>query len=440
MKLLAYIAAFFILLPLPSTAQQKQQIIISSRTFHPGNNGDSINTIKAVKDFAAERVDWLYTSVPAYTKQLQDLNVPFSLALNPQVADSSGYTTAKGRIIDLHGNLFIAPWMKGQRMKNPYWGCVNAPYFKQLFLKTAKKLVDLGPYGILVDDPLFNIQAVKEDGCFCDYCVKGFTEYLRQNGVAVPGDFNYRQAMLADYEGAKKKYGKLWQQFQTQSVINFLTQWKAEVKEYAKRDLVFICNNYKGQWSGVYKVFDAGISEIEEKDIDFALISHSLDSARQLGKKQSFNFESDNENLLYGAILYTYINGSEALLPWDLWLQGKPKRFYGKKQNYEDLISLLKNVILNPAFTKTISKTKLKRYSLPANSYICYSYTNGTDTYDIIFNFKYRAAAPLLVNTGTRLSSMLKKPANNAFGRHYQNFSGGLVNGSVNSCFMVIKE
>lgn len=421
-----------------------QQIIMSSRLFHPVNDKDTLSTMNAIRLFRPDRLEWMYCTNPKQLQQIKDLEIPFSLATHPQIPDSLSFTTPKYRILDVHGNPVIAPWMRGKVMRNPYWGCVNNPGFQQLFLDYAENLIDIGAYAIFVDDALFNAHAVNFGGCFCDYCMTGFSQYLISKGIKIESNFNYRKEIVADEKQAKEKYEKLFRQYLQESVILFYNNWMEHIRKYAHNNVKFLLNNYQGKWSDIYRLFDGGICEIEEKDIDYSLIDKTIDTAKKLGKDQKFDFETDNKNLLYGVILYSYINGSEALLPWDLWIQGKSTgttsfRYYGTKEEYTELLFLLRNVLLNKAYKKNLTGIEtFKKYGLNKDKFICYSYCSKSDTYTFIFNLDYRNNP----NFSANIDKIKPNQWNNTIKKHYTVFkkTPDRPGGVVTSAFMVIKE
>lgn len=424
-----------------SYGQNKPQIVLSSRLFHPVDAKDTLNTLDIIDQFQPSKIDWMYCTNAKQLDELKKRGIAFSLAIHPELADSAGKTSTKFRIVDVDGQPIITPWLRGAKV---YWGCVNNPGWQQLYLSFAKNLIDLGAYAIFEDDPLFNIQPGM-DGCFCDYCMKGFTKYLMEKGVNVTGDFCYKTEMLKDAASAKARYEKLFKDYQQQSVILFYKNWMGTLRSY-KKGIKFLLNNYRGNWTDhyeIYKAFDGGICEVEDKDINYQVIDNALKAAKQLGKTQAFNFESDNENVLYGAILYAYANGAEALLPWDAWIQAKSTRaqafrFYGKKENYTDLLFLLKNVILNADFTKSVDNSILSKYRLSAGNFLCYRYTNGTEAYNIIFNLDTKNNSQTFVDS----RKIKKMGINNRMYAHYSevNNSLGLRKQKISSKFFVIKE
>ena len=41
-------------------AKSQPSVVITSRTFHPKHEGDSLNTIQIIEELGAERIDWMY--------------------------------------------------------------------------------------------------------------------------------------------------------------------------------------------------------------------------------------------------------------------------------------------------------------------------------------------------------------------------------------------
>ncbi|RAK02561.1 hypothetical protein LX87_00681 [Larkinella arboricola] len=335
-------------------AQETEQypIILSSRWFHPSSPKDTLSTIRMVELYKPDRIDWMYCTNDSQLAQLRMRKVPYSLAINPQVPDSAGYTV-NGRIKDFRGQKLAAPWMRNWKQKNPYWGCVNAPVFQQLFLQESYKLIDLKAYGLFVDDARFNDHATEWGGCLCEYCLTGFTKYLQDNGAdSLKSSFNYR--VFLQNEGIevlpiKDRLIPLWihyQTFQTQSVIRFLKTWRQEVEKYAGRPVTFLTNNYGGQWTEIYKIFDIGVAELPENRLNRNYLLARMTEADRLNKKQYFALSSDKEGKQLKALFLTYSAGSTLIIPWDVYIPTKSEqtanRYFGENQKFQPIYHLLR--------------------------------------------------------------------------------------------------
>lgn len=348
----SFSALFLLIMVTGCSTLAQTEIVLSSRWFHPRDAKDTLSTIKMVKDFGVTRVDWMYCNDKQQLKQLQDLHIPYSLAINPQTPDSAGYTTPKTRILDINGNPLTAPWMKSWTIKNPYWGCVNNPLFRDVFYRNTKALVDLGAYGIFVDDARFNDHALDWGGCYCSYCVSAFAKFLVAKKAGSDENLNYRNYVLrhADEKDAEtQQYKKYFREFQTQSVIEFLTRWKKDLSVYAGRSVKFLTNNYNGNWdSPVYRVFDGGISEIPtDRSFSEERLRSIIEQADKLGKSQVFSFVSNDPDANVSFILSAYLNGKAALIPWDALVtedvQQNKKRYYQHTETYRELFSFIRN-------------------------------------------------------------------------------------------------
>lgn len=322
-------------------AEVRYPVILSSRWFHPTSPQDTLSTLKMVDAYHPDRLDWMYCTNDAQLAQLRARGVPYSLALNPQVPDSAEYTV-RGRVVDLAGNKLVAPWMRNWKQKNANWGCVNAPEFREVFYAQSKKLLDLGAYGLFMDDARVNDQAVEWGGCFCDHCVRGFAAYLRANGADTLGtNFDYRTYLRSGSATAPKSSSALanvFRTFQRASVVRFLTDWRTAMETYAARPVTFLTNNYGGQWTEIYRVFDVGIGELPADRLNADYITARTHAAARWGKKQYFTLTTDSEDQQLLALFLTYAAGSALVVPWDVYVHSRsrqmPVRFFGDPQAF----------------------------------------------------------------------------------------------------------
>ncbi len=77
--------------------------------------------------------------------------------------------------IDIDNEKIIFEW------ENLYWQCTNNPVWREFLLETAKRSIDCGADGVCIDEWLGTYSAAQEaSGCFCEYCMQGFREYLKE--------------------------------------------------------------------------------------------------------------------------------------------------------------------------------------------------------------------------------------------------------------------
>lgn len=306
--------------------------VLSTRFFHPrGVVVDSMSTLEAIRKLQPKRIDWTYCEDKKILEIYKKFNLDFSLAVNPQLPDSSGYTTKKYRIIDFEGNPYRAPWMKTWKIRNPFWGCVNNPKFYKLFLKQGKKLAALGAYAILVDDAIFNYRLVKEKklGCFCSHCIQKFKKQI---------SFNQEKPIEAlsktlRNEASKRKKNKVsplareYEKFQKASVIYFLKKWQSELRTSHPK-IVFLTNNYNGSWNEIYQVFDGGVAELKVEHLNNRDLDSLYSLADSLDKSQLFTIASENPIHHYKLMEYAIKNKREFIYPWDIMIPHKNRRYY----------------------------------------------------------------------------------------------------------------
>lgn len=320
-------------------------LILSSRWFHPTSSRDTLSTLRMVDEYHPDRIDWMYCTNDNQLAQLRARRIPYSLALNPQVPDSAGYTV-KGRIQGLSGERVVAPWMRNWNRNDLYWGCVNAPEFKEVFYAQSRRLIDLQAYGLFVDDAGFNAAALAWGGCFCRHCMKGFAAFLRASGGdSIRTDFDYRNFLRSkgiNSIAAAAPAPPLWEaffQFQTQSVVHFLTAWRRDIIRYAKRPVTFLTNNFGGVWNSIFQVFDVGIAELPLHQLNRQYLLDCTATARRYGKKQYFTLPSNDESNQLRALYLAYSVGSALVIPWDVFApqnatEQTPTRFFGRSRTF----------------------------------------------------------------------------------------------------------
>lgn len=352
-----------------------QKAVLSSRWFHPIDKTDTLKTLEVLRKLKPERIDWTYCDNLQVLKQYQKLGVRYSLAMNPQIPDSAGFTTAKYRIKTILGTPYVASWMKNWKITNPYWGCVNNPLFKELFLKRAIQLIDLKSYGIFVDDALFNVQLQKENqdfvGCVCPYCLNGFHSYRNIEGNKTKfSDIEIVSHLKNKSNSEDEKLVFDYKQYQRSSVVQFLKNWKTSVKQYNKR-IKIITNNYRGDWSEIYSIFDGGIAEIQEKDLNYVKLDSLFKISYLKKKSQIFTLVSSDERAQNYLLAYLILKKKDYLIPWDQFVPGAgtTNRYYANTDKLVNFIKFLKKKNTVIKYGKTdLSFNKKMRYGVTYDS------------------------------------------------------------------------
>lgn len=305
----------------PDGAAKYSDVSLSSRWQRPMNENDPYNTFETAQAFHATRLDWVYSTDSTWIQECKKRGYHFVAALNSKLPDEPGGNTRKqGRIRDRERNFVTAPWMQGW---GAWWGCVNSPEYKSIFLDHAKLCLDGGADYFQVDDPDMNFNAVNWGGCFCKYC--------QEKAGRLNIDLN-------DIEQMK--------QFQAESVKAFFKEIRKQVDEYAGRHVPFSCNNYKAEWTRFpYNQFEIGMAEVPEEEARPDLIYNKILHTREMGKSQLLAFVSEDQELTRKMIATAYACGSHLIVPWDVYLKSTPEgsiRFFGKPGQFADLYGFVR--------------------------------------------------------------------------------------------------
>ena len=206
-----------------SQCPHHSDVIATSRYLHFAPDHGPYDTWGAMAAFSATRMDWVYTTNASFVAQAHKRNIEITLAINPQTPDSPEKTTFEiGRVLNIHGEPLVAPWMGAQQN---YYGCVGNPDFLEIQYAFVDSLLDSGTGGIQHDDPAANGEAVswgkgdpERGGCYCEHCMSGFTAALMQPGVLntseralinITEEFSYRELLLRQQWNSSSKALKI---------------------------------------------------------------------------------------------------------------------------------------------------------------------------------------------------------------------------------------
>jgi hypothetical protein len=147
--------------------------------------------------------------------------------------------------IDIEGNPVEVPWLFDHTYQGTktYFGCTNHPDFQRLCRERVRQVMAGKPDGLHVDDHLGTAGAAYwQGGGFCDYCMKGFRDYLRnhatkeqlqQAGVAQIDDFDYR-TLVRRYAQTRQEYKKVQRQI---PLMDLFLQFQVEAAAEHTRQL-----------------------------------------------------------------------------------------------------------------------------------------------------------------------------------------------------------
>ncbi len=125
--------------------------------------------------------------------------------------------------VDIEGNPVEVPWQFDHTYEGTktYFGCTNHPNFRALCRQRVQEAMAGKADGLHVDDHLGTAGAAWwQGGGFCDWCMKGFREYLKEHADAEQlkkasisdiDTFDYRQ-LVRKYATTRAEYKKVQHQ------------------------------------------------------------------------------------------------------------------------------------------------------------------------------------------------------------------------------------
>jgi len=146
--------------------------------------------------------------------------------------------------VDIEGNPVEVPWQFDHTYQGTktYFGCTNNPDFQNLCRERVRQAMAGKADGLHVDDHLGTAGSCWQGGGFCDYCMKGFREYLKshatkeqlqQAGVERIDDFDYR-ALVRKYAKTRQEYKKVQRQI---PLMDLFLEFQAEAAAEHTRQL-----------------------------------------------------------------------------------------------------------------------------------------------------------------------------------------------------------
>jgi len=351
----------------PIGAPKASDVTMRSLRPHPRHRKDPYDTLQAIKDFHATRLDWTYSLTKAFVKKINDYGCVCGGAASGHTFDRSQKEKLKQTSIrDLNGNPVLPSWMR--KWKDHVQGCVNHPLYREGYLTEVKRNIDLGVSGMQRDNVRANYFVNQYGACFCDYCMKDFRAFLarettpeqrQQLGIRDVSDFDYRQHLkrlnapvgddFGKWDGGELK--QLFITFQSKQTAAFHRWVMKETDAYAGCHIPWSCNNGGYRFSERTEMFDYMVGELHVDHANPKDTYDAIQKARTLGKLQVLTLPKDKryeerlpelEQQTRKLIAWTYACGSLMMVPWDMFMGSKPPRYFGKPETYADLYGFVR--------------------------------------------------------------------------------------------------
>jgi hypothetical protein len=353
-----------------SQCPRHSDVVATSRTAHYDHK-HVYDTWGAMQAFNATRMDWVYSINASFVSEAHARGLEVTLAMNPQCFDTGKSTTEVGRVLNIHGERLVAPWMRGWPNKR-YYGCVNNPEYLKIAFDFASHLLETGSDGIQHDDPGSNFEATSWNqgdpslsGCYCSHCMDGFTKHLLSNLSApelsrlnVTASFNYKELLLREpWNGTSPIVKALrplfvaYQQNVTEAYLHSLRDHIDEKASALGRTTSLSCN--KGAGWQTLMACDYVLGELSASDatpegleaIFVILLPAGKSQVMTMPKSKNVSLVNSPafEALIRTSIAYTYALGSNMVAPWDIYLPTPTAdRYYGNASQYGDLFAFVR--------------------------------------------------------------------------------------------------
>lgn len=290
----------------PAGFPRPSDVCFSSRWRHPSNAKDPHDTFRAAAGFHATGFYWISGDSKAWFEEIKRRGYPFQGWLSTILPDKLfGNTRQQGRILNERGDLVTGPWMRAFK---GWWGCLNSPEYRAVYLDYVKMYIDAGADSLQMDDPGENYTAIQWGGCYCPHC--------REKAA---------------------RLGKTPPEIQKESTEEFYRWIRREIDAYAGRHVPFSCNSHPGDKYFFDFAFDFGLAELADAHARPEALYHAVRDAQRRGKAQMFTYVSTSLERTRAVIALAYACGTQVLVPWDVYIATGAPRYFGKPEEYADL-------------------------------------------------------------------------------------------------------
>ncbi len=317
----------------------------------------------AIKRFGGVQNIWSYMNQKNHIEGVINLGLPFQASFNTIIGTKGADGHIPGGAKTFEGKPIIAPWMTF----GAPWACQISTKYNEVVRELGKKYIDYGASEFHFDDADGNMSVFNfSTGCFCDDCVNGFKEYLKQNisqeellskyNIPDINSFNYKSYLTEKHNIATDgdyiaKRGSiplhtLYYKYQAKGTADFYINLKKDLSEYLGKDVLF---------SGNVGALNLDRIEAESQNVLF--------SAMDFGSSEANITKLKNETLVPAARIFssigkpiiatpvhysrvpqemrptialTYALGHYMLIPWDVYI-GTADRFCGSIYDYGDM-------------------------------------------------------------------------------------------------------
>lgn len=197
------------------------------------------------KAYSATWVAWGGASTDA-VKDAHELGIHYAASMWTLTAGAENIHKRSDLRDAVSKDIFLdpiaVPWLWDHTYEGTpsYFGCTNHPVFREFSKERVADAMNTGADGLHIDDHLGSAGSFWSGGCFCDYCINGFREFLldyqdqvSRHNIDIE-NFNYRD-LLKEHVATREEYNKrrhelplmeLFQTYQVKSASKFVLEMR----------------------------------------------------------------------------------------------------------------------------------------------------------------------------------------------------------------------
>ena len=371
----------------PEGAPRASDVIMRSLTKRVRSDKSPYDTLQALQDFHATRLEWTYITEPAFIAKVHALGRSFGGAVSAPTYDpkTGGVPWQEVCIKDLNGEIVIAPWKR--TWQPTLWGCVNNPALERGYLAALIQAVEAGADVMQRDEMESNASAVNWGACFCDDCMTGFREWLGRHttaaerkglGIDELATFDYRVRLKADnapvgdaFRNYHNPLRELFAKFQHEATVAYNARTRAALNQAVGRRVPMSCNNGVSRSDDVVQGFDWYFGELWSRNANAPYLHTAMQRAVADGRIQIATMPKQPNrddppgwtHLTRSTIAWCYAFGGYCMVPWDVYMPSDTPRYFGTPTQYADLFGFIR---ANAALLDDLAEAAVSGPGLPA--------------------------------------------------------------------------
>ena len=373
---------------------RSSDVLMRALRWRPVHARDPHDTMQAMDAFHVTGLVWAYIHDPETIAGIRDSGRFFQGAVTNSLSTMRSLLGMPSTVDDAGTQAFIRryaclsldqtpneqPWKR--HWPNPFSrcsGCCSNPEFEALYVRALQTYIDAGASMIQRDEGIGNAYRPNYGGCFCDHCVRGFRDYLRETqsaaqlaalGVVDVAAFDYRAHLrqagaptgdeFSRWDGGRLK--QLFRTYQHHVSVGFMARTRQALDEQAGGAVAMSCNNGVHTFDEIMQQFDWFFGELSRPHATPANLHRTSAAAGGLDRLQIVTMPKKGGHSTYAApdgwerhtrqtIATSYAVGGICMVPWDVYMpntmsedhkRSATPRYFGTPKDYADLFGFIR--------------------------------------------------------------------------------------------------